>query len=48
MAEEETKTTNEVETASDPIPVGGGEPIDHASFLQGWLVGRRLAGMRKK
>ena len=32
--------------ASDPIPVGG-ESIDQASFLQGWLVGRRLAGMRK-
>lgn len=47
MAEEETKTTNEVETASDPIPVGG-EPIDQASFFQGWLVGRRLAGMRGK
>lgn len=46
MAEEETKTTNEVETASDQIPVGV-EPIDKASFLQGWLVGRRLAGMRK-
>ena len=23
------------------------EPIDPTSFLQGWLVGRRLAGMRK-
>lgn len=45
MAEEETKTTNEVETASDPIPVGG-EPIDPTSFLQGWLVGIRLASMR--
>lgn len=44
MAEEETKTTNEVETASEPIPVN---PIDPTSFLQGWLVGRRLAGMRK-
>lgn len=32
--------------ASDPIPVGG-EPIDPTSFMQGWLVGRRLAGMRK-
>ena len=32
--------------ASDPIPVGGGEPIDKASFLQGYIVGRRLAGMR--
>lgn len=33
--------------ASEPVPVGGAAPIDHASFLQGWLVGRRLAGMRK-
>jgi hypothetical protein len=33
--------------ASDPIPVGG-EPIDPTSFMQGWLVGRRLAGMRKR
>lgn len=31
--------------ASDPIPVG--EPIDKASFMQGYIVGRRLAGMRK-
>lgn len=30
--------------ASDPVPVN---PIDKASFFQGWLVGRRLAGMRK-
>ena len=47
MAEEETKTTNEVETASEQIPADS-EPIDKASFLQGWLVGRRLAGMRNK
>ena len=32
--------------ASEPIPVGG-EPIDPTSFIQGWLVGSRLAGMRK-
>lgn len=32
--------------ASDPIPVGG-EPIDPTSFMQGYIVGRRLAGMRK-
>lgn len=31
---------------SDPVPVGG-EPIDKASFMQGYIVGRRLAGMRK-
>lgn len=32
--------------ASDPISVGG-EPIDPTSFMQGYIVGRRLAGMRK-
>ena len=32
--------------ATEPVPVGG-EPIDPTSFMQGWLVGRRLAGMRK-
>ena len=31
--------------ASEPILVA--DYIDQASFLQGWLVGRRLAGMRK-
>ena len=35
-------------TATEPVPVGGGEPIDKASFLQGYIVGRRLAGMRGK
>ena len=33
--------------ASDPIPVGG-EPIDPTYFMQGWLVGRRIAAMRGK
>lgn len=33
--------------ASDPIPVGD-EPIDKASFLQSWFVGRRLARMWNK
>lgn len=33
--------------ASEPIPVGG-EPIDPTSFMQGYIVGRRLAGMRGK
>lgn len=32
--------------ASEPVPVGG-EPIDPTSFMQGYIVGRRLAGMRK-
>lgn len=32
--------------ASEPVPVGG-EPIDKASFMQDYIVGRRLAGMRK-
>lgn len=32
--------------ASEPIPVGG-EPIDPTSFMQGYIVWRRLAGMRK-
>lgn len=31
--------------ASDPIPVV--EPLDPTSFMQGYIVGRRLAGMRK-
>lgn len=31
--------------ASEPVPVGG-EPIDPTSFMQGYIVGRRLAGMR--
>lgn len=33
--------------ATEPVPVGGGEPIDPTSFMQGYIVGRRLAGMRK-
>lgn len=33
--------------ASEPVPIGGGEPIDPTSFMQGYIVGRRLAGMRK-
>lgn len=33
--------------ATEPVPVGGGEPIDPTSFMQGYIVGRRLAEMRK-
>ena len=29
--------------ASEPVPV---EPIDPTSFMQGWLIGKRLAAMR--
>lgn len=34
--------------ASDPIPVTTAAPIDPTSFMQGWLVGRRIAAMRGK
>ena len=33
--------------ASDPIPVGGFTP-EPISMTMGWLVGRRIAGQRKK
>ena len=41
MADEETKTTNEVATVSEET-----ETIDPTSLMMGWLVGRRVAGMR--
>lgn len=34
--------------ASDPIPVTTPEPLDPASMLMGWLVGRRIASQRKR
>lgn len=46
MAEEETKTTNEVETASDPIPVGSAPEVEPKSFMAGWRMGQFIRGMR--
>ena len=34
--------------ASDPVPVTTAAPIDPTSFMQGWLVVRRIAAMRGK
>lgn len=34
--------------ASDPIPVTAPEPLDPESMTLGWLVGRRIAGQRKR
>lgn len=33
--------------ASTPVPVGGSTPLDPTALLMGWMVGRRLAEMRK-
>jgi hypothetical protein len=46
MAEEETKTTNEVETASDPIPVGSAPEVDPKSFMAGLRMGQIVRAMR--
>ena len=32
--------------SNDPIPVNPAPPIDPTSLLMGWLVGKRIAGMR--
>ena len=33
--------------ASTPVPVGGSTPLDPTALLMGWMVGKRVAGLRK-
>lgn len=42
MADEENKTENEVATVPEETA-----PIDPQSLMAGWLVGKKIAGMRK-